>query len=363
MLELRGISKQFGSFTAVKKMDLSLRSGEFFSLLGPSGCGKTTLLRMLAGFERPTSGEIWLEGQRIDTLPPHRRPFNIVFQRYALFPHMSVFDNIAYGPRTRKISETMIHDEVERALHLVKMSTFAERLPETLSGGQQQRVALARALINKPRVLLLDEPLSALDLKLRLQMQLELLTLQRQLGITFVFVTHDQEEAMTLSDRIAVMNLSQVEQVGTPQEIYNSPRSAFVADFIGSINKLVGHVVEWSEPMMTLQLATGQRLRVHRDNFLCESAPRGEGTLLVRPEKIQIRTDHPSTDDFANTIAAVIDKVIFKGPVTDFECRLETHAGAASVIVSESSSARNPRLTPGSQVHLQWLVEDGYLHA
>lgn len=360
MLELRGISKRFGDFTAVEKLDLELRAGEFFSLLGPSGCGKTTLLRMLAGFETPSTGEIWLEGRRIDQLPPHQRPFNMVFQRYALFPHLSVFDNVSYGPRMRKVDEKQLRDDVFQALHLVKMAEFADRRPETLSGGQQQRVALARALINKPRILLLDEPLSALDLKLRLQMQMELLTLQRQLGLTFIFVTHDQEEAMTLSDRIAVMNHARVEQVGQPAEIYNLPNTAFVADFIGSINKIPGKLIR-GEAGFSLEVDEGVELRVANERLLSESEPNGHGILLVRPEKIQIKTTRFKSADGGNLVPARIDKIIFKGPMTEFECKLKTAAGP-SVIVCEYNAIQSTRLSLGADVHLHWKTEDGFLH-
>jgi spermidine/putrescine transport system ATP-binding protein len=244
MLELRQIEKTYGPVKAVNHVSLTIREGEFFSLLGPSGCGKTTLLRMLGGFEAPTSGEIIQDGTRIDTLPANQRQFNMVFQRYALFPHLDVWENIAFGLKMKKVSPAQIKARVEEALSLVKMEGFDAREIGTLSGGQQQRIALARALVNRPRVLLLDEPLSALDLKLRQQMQVELLALQKKLKHTFIFVTHDQEEALTLSDRVAVMNQGVVEQIGTPQEIYEYPKTAFVAQFIGSMNSLECQVVE-----------------------------------------------------------------------------------------------------------------------
>src|SRR6185437_5257932 len=244
MLELRDIEKSYGSLKAVKQLSLTIREGEFFSLLGPSGCGKTTLLRMLGGFEAPTSGSIIQDGVRIDTLPANQRHFNMVFQRYALFPHLNVWENIAFGLRMKKVPGPEIKSRVEEILALVKMEGYGHRMIATLSGGQQQRIALARALVNRPKVLLLDEPLSALDLKLRQQMQVELLALQKKLKHTFIFVTHDQEEALTLSDRIAVMNHGVVEQVGSAQEIYEYPRTAFVAQFIGSINTLECEITE-----------------------------------------------------------------------------------------------------------------------
>lgn len=236
MLEIDCVTKRFGPSPAVDRVSLRIEEGRFVSLLGPSGCGKTTLLRMIAGFETPTEGRILLDGRPIERLRPQERPFHMVFQRYALFPHLTVFENIAFGLRIRKTKEPEIRARVVEMLETVQLGGFENRLPRTLSGGQQQRVALARALVNRPRLLLLDEPLSALDLKLREKMQVELHALQRKLGLSFLFVTHDQGEALTLSDQIAVMRSGQVEQIGTPREIYDAPKSAFVAQFIGAMN-------------------------------------------------------------------------------------------------------------------------------
>jgi len=242
LLEVRAVSKRFGAATVLKNISLEIAGGEFLTLLGESGSGKTTLLRLIAGFEGPTAGEIWMSGQRLDTLPAHRRPVNTVFQHYALFPHMNVRENVAYGLRVQGTAASEIAGRVDEALRMVKMHDFAVARPTKLSGGQQQRVALARALVNRPRLLLLDEPLSALDANLRKQMQSELKALQRELGITFLFVTHDQEEAMALSDRIALLRGGALEQVASPREIYGRPATAYAAQFIGQTNLLHAEV-------------------------------------------------------------------------------------------------------------------------
>ena len=236
LLELRGLSRRFGDFVALDSVDLSVQAGEFLTVLGASGSGKTTTLRLIAGFDRPTSGSIWMDGTDLAPLPPFRRPVNTVFQHYALFPHMSVRDNVGYGLRMQKVAPTEIARRVDEALAMVRLAELGARAPKQLSGGQQQRVALARALVNRPRVLLLDEPLGALDLKLRREMQLELKQLQTQVGITFIYVTHDQEEALTMSDRIVLMRAGRIEQIGTPRQMYDSPRTRYVADFIGDTN-------------------------------------------------------------------------------------------------------------------------------
>jgi ABC-type Fe3+/spermidine/putrescine transport system ATPase subunit len=242
LLSIRNVAKQFGQTRVLRDVSMEMAAGEFLTVLGESGSGKTTLLRLLAGFERPDAGEIWMDGARLDGLPPHRRSVNTVFQHYALFPHLTVFENVAYGLRAKNTVKREITPRVERALAQVKMSDFARRRPTQLSGGQQQRVALARALVNRPKLLLLDEPLSALDARLRRDMQLELKSLQREVGIAFLFVTHDQDEAMALSDRIALLRAGQLEQIDTPRGIYGRPRTAYVASFIGLTNLLHAHV-------------------------------------------------------------------------------------------------------------------------
>jgi len=279
----------------VTDADFSIGSGEFFSMLGPSGCGKTTTLRMIAGFETPTEGAIRLEGVDVSRTPPHKRNVNTVFQHYALFPHMTVWDNVAYGPRSMKIDKAKGKGEVTRRvdeiLEIVRLTDFAKRKPAQLSGGQQQRVALARALVNYPSALLLDEPLGALDLKLRHAMQFELKRIQREVGITFVYVTHDQEEALTMSDRIAVMNLGNVEQIGTPTDIYDAPSTVFVANFIGQANlwagtqnRLDGDIAEVS--------VLGTTLRARPGTTRIENG--GQATLMVRPERVRVSVDQPT---------------------------------------------------------------------
>ncbi|MDB4897548.1 MAG: Spermidine/putrescine import ATP-binding protein PotA, partial [Firmicutes bacterium] len=283
-VELIGISKSFGSFKAVNTISFSIQQGEFFSLLGPSGCGKSTTLRMISGFEFPDAGEIRIGGQSMAGIPPYRRATNMVFQRLALFPHMTVLDNVAFGLTVKKLSRSEIAKRCKEALDLIQLAQLAERFPAQLSGGQQQRVALARALVNRPRVLLLDEPLGALDLKLRLQMQLELKRIQRELGTTFVFVTHDQGEAMTMSDRIAVMDHGIVAQLGTPQEIYDRPRTRFVAGFIGDANLLEGQVTAISPDGAVLTVA-GMPIRVPAVAGLANGANAG---VSLRHERIKV---------------------------------------------------------------------------
>ncbi len=260
-VELRGVSKRFGEFTAVDAIDLSVRRGEFISLLGPSGCGKTTTLRLIAGFEEVTSGSVIVGGESMAGVPPYRRDVNTVFQQYALFPHMSVLQNVGYGLKQRRVSRDDRDRRAREALHLVGLTGREASRPEELSGGQQQRVALARALVMRPRVLLLDEPLGALDLKLRKAMQIELKRIQREVELTFIFVTHDQDEAMTMSDRIAVLNAGRIEQLGRPADIYDRPATAFVADFIGEMNRITARLVEIGDERWAAQLADGTLVR------------------------------------------------------------------------------------------------------
>ena len=261
MLELLNIGKSFSSQTALQGVNLSISEGEFFSLLGPSGCGKTTLLRIIAGLEQATDGQILLDGERVDHLPAQKRPFNMVFQKYALFPHMTVEENIAYGLKIKGWDKVAIEAKVAEVLALVGMGEYADRRPETLSGGQAQRIAVARALVNEPKVLLLDEPLSALDQKMREHMQKELRVLQRKLGLTFICVTHDQEEALAISDRIGLMNDGVLEQVGSPRDIYENPESIFAAQFLGNTNLLKGELVEVSSDLATIRLGDGSLVR------------------------------------------------------------------------------------------------------
>lgn len=366
MLELKKITKSFGSTDAVKQVDLKIEEGEFFSLLGPSGCGKTTLLRMLGGFEDPTSGEIHQHGTRIDTLAPHKRQVNTVFQRYALFPHLTVWKNVAFGLEIKGVAKGEILSRVSEALSLVQMQNLSDRSITTLSGGQQQRVALARALINRPRVLLLDEPLSALDLKLRQQMQVELFALQRRLKHTFIFVTHDQEEALTLSDRIAVMNQGRVEQVGTPQEIYEYPKSLFVARFIGSINSLEGQVASTDAASLVVQGFAKKPFIVKpsRDGTrpLPSFAAGSQVHVLVRPEKMKLLKNAPGADQ--NAIEGTLTSVLYQGPVTQFFVQVKDGT-EQPLTVSQPNTAVTARrsFSAGEKVHVAWAPEDCVLIA
>jgi spermidine/putrescine transport system ATP-binding protein len=291
LLEVRGVSKRFGATKVLKSLSLRIAGGEFLTLLGESGSGKTTLLRLIAGFEQPSSGEIWMDGERLDTQAAHKRRVNTVFQHYALFPHLNVRDNVAYGLRVKNTPKNEIAGRVDEALRMVKMSEFADARPSRLSGGQQQRVALARALVNRPKLLLLDEPLSALDANLRKQMQSELKSLQREVGITFLFVTHDQEEAMALSDRIALLRNGALEQIASPREIYAHPATAYTAQFIGQTNLLSATVRDGAADCGALRWPT--------------SAPDGSALYSLRPEAIQLATDTakvPAAARFHGTI-------------------------------------------------------------
>lgn len=286
IISLQDVDKNFDDERVVKKLNLSVEEGEFLTMLGPSGCGKTTTLRMIAGFEDPTSGQIFLEGKDVEGKKPNERDVNTVFQNYALFPHMNVFDNIAFGLVEKKVKKDEIRRRVEEMIKLVRLDGLEKRMPSQMSGGQKQRVAIARALVNRPKVLLLDEPLGALDLKLRKQMQVELKHLQKQLGITFIYVTHDQEEALTMSDRIAVMNRGNLEQVGTPEEIYNHPETKFVADFIGESNIIEGYIEEMSEDSIEVTMESG-KARIGETGYRLEEMV----YLCVRPENLKLSTE------------------------------------------------------------------------
>lgn len=352
-VELRKVFKVFNGETAVRGIDLEIRQGEFFSILGPSGCGKTTTLRMIAGFEEPTGGEVLIRGKSMLNVPPYRRPVNTVFQSYALFGHMTVWDNVAFGLRLQKCSKSELQQRVGEALQLVKMDGFARRYPAQLSGGQQQRVALARALVNRPTVVLLDEPLGALDLKLRKEMQMELSTLHRELGVTFVMVTHDQEEALSLSDRIAVMNGGRIEQIGTPSEIYEHPQTAFVADFIGDTNLFQGRV-ESSSQHPHLQVITQQGLKLWvQPSQSWTEAPSNEVVVSVRPEKIQV--GQPPEGDPLNCCAGILKTVMYLGTHVHYVVALGS--GETVTVMQPNRAKELPELD--SPVQVYWQAADG----
>ncbi|MFJ6519729.1 ABC transporter ATP-binding protein [Streptomyces filamentosus] len=348
-VRLTGISKTYGSFTAVHPLDLTVPQGSFFALLGASGCGKTTTLRMIAGLEDPSTGTIFLGDKDVTDLPPYKRPVNTVFQSYALFPHMDISENIAFGLRRRGIKS--VKKQVDDMLELVQLGDKAKHKPHQLSGGQQQRVAVARALINHPQVLLLDEPLGALDLKLRRQMQLELKRIQTEVGITFVHVTHDQEEAMTMADQVAVMNGGRVEQLGAPADLYENPRTTFVANFLGTSNLIEAEVVETGSDVVVT--AGGGKLKVPGDR--CTDAVRQGGKLLVgvRPEKISLAhaDDAGKIADGRNRVTGRIVDSSFIGVSTQYV--VNSPAGA-ELQVYEQNVDRRAGLLPGAEVVLHW---------
>ncbi len=317
LLEIRNATRRFGRFAAIDGVSLSIEAGEFFTLLGPSGCGKTTLLRMIAGFEKPDSGQIFLDGRDLSGIPPERRPVHTVFQSYALFPHMTAFDNIAFPLRMAKRPEREIGERVLKALGDVRLAEKSDAYPRNLSGGEQQRVALARGLINRPRLLLLDECLAALDAKLRVEMQIELIDLQKELGITFVFVTHAQDEALALSHRIAVLNRGRVEQVGEPSSVYGSPRNRFVADFIGHISQIEAVVRESAPRHLRLE---AQGLEITAPPM--KSAVAGEkGIFAIRPEQVRMGLD--DITDLRNHYRGTVESVLYRGDVSLYKVRLE----------------------------------------
>lgn len=353
-IELRGVSKLFGEFRAVDNVSLRVRPGEFLTLLGPSGCGKTTTLRMIGGFDYPTSGELLIHGEEMSGRPPYRRPVNTVFQNYALFPHLSVGKNVAYGLEMAKVPRPERARRVSEALAMVRLPHVEKRKPSDLSGGQQQRVALARALVNRPEVLLLDEPLGALDLKLRKAMQLELKRLNREVGATFIYVTHDQEEALTMSDRIAVMSEGRILQLGSPDEIYERPRNRFVADFIGQTNFLDGRVTEVSTESARVEIA-GSGTIIGR--VPGGSPPSGNVVVAVRPERIAF-VDGGSVADHAleNRLDGVIADAIYLGTHTQLAVALPGGQTVAVYHQNRGSGADMPRV--GSAVTLAFSADN-----
>jgi spermidine/putrescine transport system ATP-binding protein len=346
---------------AVREMNLAIGEGEFFSLLGPSGCGKTTTMRMIAGFEDPTRGSVFLNGADVTGVPPNRRDINMVFQSYALFPHMTVFDNVAFGLKRKGVPAPEIRRRVGDMLAIVDLVGREKRRPRELSGGQQQRVALARALVNHPKALLLDEPLGALDLKLRQHMQVELKRIQREVGITFVYVTHDQGEALTMSDRIAVMNDGRIEHLGSPREIYERPATKFVAGFIGTSNLLAGTVAGVEDGRAIITYGPGERVIV-------PLTPRGDGSpvtvgvgdtleLSVRPEKIDMATQEPAGTDQC-VIRGVVTEVVYLGTSTNYN--VETSTGTQIVVFDQNAANAEDIAARGDSVFLTWNPQHSY---
>jgi spermidine/putrescine transport system ATP-binding protein len=337
-VRLLGLTKRFDEQVAVDGIDATIEGGEFFSLLGPSGCGKTTTLRMIAGFERPTAGEILLDGVDVSSVPPHHRNVHTVFQNYALFPHLNVFDNVAFGLRRRKVGRAEVRQRVQESLALVELGDLGARKPNQLSGGQQQRVALARALVLRPAVLLLDEPLGALDAKIRKQLRLELKTLQEEVGITFVFVTHDQEEALSMSDRVAVMSDGRIEQVGTPAEVYEDPASVFVADFLGVSNLMDAEPVGWSSGECSVRIGeTTLRARCG------DVAARGRVRIVARPERLEL-LEHGTQGD--NCLVGMVERTVYVGASLQVIVRLPVGEAIQVSIANTGGAEDYPQGTP-----------------
>jgi polyamine ABC transporter, ATP-binding protein len=366
-LSLVELTKTFSNtvsdVTAVDHINLDIRPGEFITLLGPSGCGKTTTLRMIAGFEDATSGQVMLDGENMVVVPPNRRPMSMVFQSYALFPHLSVRENVAYGLRLRKKSAEEIKEEVDIALAAMNLTAMADRAPSQLSGGQQQRVALARAMVVRPKVLLFDEPLSNLDAKLRVKMRVEIRRMQKRLGISSVYVTHDQSEAMAMSDRIVVMNSGRIEQVDTPEEIYLHPASVFVADFVGRANFVPAQAQEVGEDGMAEIEALGQKIRVHSSEGAKEAVREGKETVvLVRPESMRIQPTDEKPATLTGSLGQVVTS-IFYGETVEYE--IETEFGSLVCVVSDPRA--EDLLEEGQYVRLgieaekAWLLPSGEL--
>ena len=350
-LELKKIRKEFPGFTAIEELDLHVPAGEFFALLGPSGCGKTTTLRLVAGLETPTSGNIFIGGEDVTETKPHERPVNTVFQSYALFPHMNVLENVAFGLRQRKIDEPLV--KAKEALNLVQLAHLADRKPQQLSGGQQQRVALARALVNRPSLLLLDEPLGALDLKLRREMQIELKAIQIEVGLTFLHVTHDQEEAMDMADTVAVMNKGHIEQMGAPEKLYDRPKTVFVSKFLGQSNLFIGKIVETSANSLSIDVV-GYKISVPKDRAEKHT---GKIAIGVRPEKADLFQNKPADSSSQNLIGpGEVKDIRFTGVSNQF---LVDVPNIGLVTVFEQNEG-NSTVELGDQVWISWKVEHSF---
>jgi len=351
MIQLVAINKSFKEHKVVNDISIVINKGEFLTLLGPSGCGKTTTLRMIAGFEEPTSGEILLDGIDVSTKNPYERNVNTVFQSYALFPNMDVYNNIAFGLKIKKLSKEVIKEKVTKVLVLVQLEDFGDRYPSQLSGGQKQRIAIARAIVNSPKVLLLDEPLGALDLKLRKQMQFELKHLQKKLGITFIYVTHDQEEALTMSDRIAVMNEGKIEQVGTPDEIYNKPKTKFVADFIGETNLFEGVIETHSDNKLSVLLDSDEKIDVI-DGTLDKLKQGDSIYITIRPERMKL--SHSKVES-KNMLKGIVKERIFVGSINKTVIKLSNEK---EVIINEPAIDTLKFQGEGDEVYVSWEYED-----
>jgi spermidine/putrescine transport system ATP-binding protein len=356
-VRLERVTKSFGDTKAVDDLSLDIAEGEFFSLLGPSGCGKTTTLRMIGGFEEPTFGTVYLGGRDVTDLPPYKRDVNTVFQSYALFPHLDVFENVAFGLKRKKVARSELKTRVDEALRLVEMSGFETRKPGQMSGGQQQRVALARALVNRPKVLLLDEPLGALDLKLRKQMQLELKRIQQEVGITFVYVTHDQEEAMTMSDRLAVMRHGRIEQIGGPEEVYEHPATNFVAGFLGASNLLDGRIKGEKNGYTSILTDGGDEVLADP-----QMIPTGIGTSVqvgVRPEKITLVAEDGGVPGDRNHVSGVIRMSTYIG--VNYQYEIEGPGGHMLRVYVQNLGAAGSHPNAGDRVRLEWLPEHTFV--
>jgi spermidine/putrescine transport system ATP-binding protein len=351
-VRLERVTKQFGDVIAVDDMSLDISEGEFFSMLGPSGCGKTTTLRMIGGFEDPSAGTIYLGGRDVTDLPPYKRDVNTVFQSYALFPHLNVYENVAFGLRRRKVDKEEIERRVRDTMKLVDLEGFEERKPPQMSGGQQQRVALARALVNRPKVLLLDEPLGALDLKLRKQMQLYLKRIQQEVGITFIYVTHDQEEAMTMSNRLAVMRGGHIEQLGAPEDVYENPATEFVASFLGASNMIEGEVKESRNGDTTVLLSTGSTVTVPTERVPADGGSRVK--VGVRPEKISIRREGEALPTGQNSVSGLLRMSTYIGVSNQY--RIDGPGGTTLTVYVQNLGAEAVP-SPGERVVLSWKPE------
>jgi len=349
-ISIRDVRKRYGQVEAVRGVSIDIREGEFLTMLGPSGCGKTTTLRMIAGFEEPDAGSIHLRGEDVTDVPPNRRNVNMVFQHYALFPHLSIEDNVAYGLKIRKVARAERRSRVEEMLTIVRLEGMQGRRPTQLSGGQQQRVALARALVNRPAALLLDEPLGALDVKLRKQMQLELKRIQHELGTTFVYVTHDQEEALSMSDRIAVMNGGLVEQIDAPREIYEHPATPFVADFVGVLNAMQIRVDEASDGRAVMSVSNRERIVVRTGD---DQVVGSTLTIAVRPERVRFAAAGDASG--GSTVTGTVRQVVYLGTLTQFH--VETSLGAA-LIAHRLSDGTTAGTGEGDRVTLAWDEDD-----